>query len=83
MAKEFVTAIVLAAAVALSACTAVGVATTAVGVGVGVASTGVRVGVGATARAADLIIPDGDACEENGESDRDPSADADDCDEAD
>ena len=62
MAQRFAAALILTSALTLSACSAVGVATTAVGVGVGVASTGVRVGVGATARAADLVIPDGDAC---------------------
>jgi len=77
MVKRFVSAIILAAAFGLSACTAVSVATTVVGAGVGVASTGVRVGVGATARAADLIIPDGDTCDEDDREDE--AAEDEDC----
>lgn len=83
MAQRFATALVLVTCLALPACSAVGVATSAVGAGVSVASTGVRVGVGTTMRAADLIIPDGDACEESDEADRDTSEEADDCSEAD
>jgi len=83
MARRFATLLILMAALAMSGCSAVGVATTAVGVGVGAATTGVRVGVGTTMRAADLIIHDGETCEERDEADRDASEDADDCAEAD
>lgn len=62
------TAASLILALLLGGCTAVGVATTVVGVGVGVgtgiAETGVRVGVGTTMRVADIVTPDGEDCSE-------------------
>jgi len=61
----------IAVALALSGCSAASVVGTTVGIGVGVgtsiASTGVSIGVGTTVRAVDLIIPDGDKCEEEAE----------------
>jgi hypothetical protein len=53
----------LVSTLGLGGCSAVGVATTAVGVGVGVASTGVHIGVGTTVRAVDLVVPDRAECE--------------------
>jgi len=63
MTPRFVTALGFVITLGLSGCSAVGVATTVVGIGVGVASTGVHIGVGTTVRAVDLIVPDGAECE--------------------
>lgn len=84
--RRFGTAsLVFCLAIALGGCTAVSVATTAVGVGVGVASTGVRVGVGTTVRAADFIIPDGNTCEDevNADHDAEDGSEDEDCREED
>jgi len=63
MTARFVMALGLVSALGLGGCSALGVATTAVGVGVGVASAGVHIGVGTTVRAVDLVVPDRAECE--------------------